>query len=61
MRRFVARRIVQSVVLLFVVVSGVFFLVHLTPGGPEAALTQNPRVGAEEVSRLRSSKNAIGS
>jgi peptide/nickel transport system permease protein len=33
--------------------SGVFFLVHLTPGGPEAALTQNPRIGPEEVQRLR--------
>jgi peptide/nickel transport system permease protein len=36
-----------------VVLSGVFFLVHLTPGGPEAALTQNPRIGADEVQRLR--------
>jgi peptide/nickel transport system permease protein len=33
--------------------SGVFFLVHLTPGGPEAALTQNPRTSAEEIQRLR--------
>ncbi len=33
--------------------SGVFFLVHLTPGGPEAALVQNPRIGAEEIRRLR--------
>jgi peptide/nickel transport system permease protein len=51
--RFVARRVVQSVLLLVVILSGVFFLVHLTPGGPEAALTQNPRIGPEEVQRLR--------
>jgi ABC-type dipeptide/oligopeptide/nickel transport system permease component len=38
MTRFVIRRLIQSAVLLLVVVSGVFFLVHLTPGGPEAAL-----------------------
>src|SRR5437588_8551962 len=53
MRRFVARRLLQSLVLLFVVTSGVFFLVHLTPGGPEAALLQNPRVGPEQIQRLR--------
>jgi peptide/nickel transport system permease protein len=53
MTRFVIRRLIQSAVLLVVVVSGVFFLVHLTPGGPEAALIQNPRIGADEVQRLR--------
>jgi peptide/nickel transport system permease protein len=53
MARFIARRLVQSLILLVIVMSGVFFLVHLTPGGPEAALTQNPRIGADEVQRLR--------
>jgi peptide/nickel transport system permease protein len=53
MASFVARRLVQSALLLVVVLSGVFFLVHLTPGGPEAALTQNPRIGPDEVQRLR--------
>jgi peptide/nickel transport system permease protein len=51
--RFVVRRLAQSAILMVVVLSGVFFLVHLTPGGPEAALTQNPRIGADEVQRLR--------
>src|SRR5579859_4123656 len=53
MARFVIRRLVQSAILLVVVMSGVFFLVHLTPGGPEAALVQNSRIGAAEVQRLR--------
>jgi peptide/nickel transport system permease protein len=53
MARFVARRAAQSVLLLVLVMSGVFFLVHLTPGGPEAALVQNPRIGPEEIQRLR--------
>jgi peptide/nickel transport system permease protein len=35
------------------VTSAVFFLVHLTPGGPDAALLQNPRIGPEQVQRLR--------
>ena len=51
MARFVARRAVQSALLLVLVMSGVFFLVHLTPGGPEAALVQNPRIGPEEIQR----------
>jgi peptide/nickel transport system permease protein len=41
------------VVLLVVILAGVFFLVHLTPGGPEVALLANPRIGADEVLRLR--------
>src|ERR671938_1439409 len=53
MRRFLVRRLIQSAVLLYVVVTASFFLVHLTPGGPDAALLRNPRVGPEEVERLR--------
>jgi peptide/nickel transport system permease protein len=45
--------VLQSVVLLIVILAGVFFLVHLTPGGPEAALLTNPRISAEEIQRLR--------
>ena len=43
----------QSLFLLVVILAGVFFLVHLTPGGPEAALLANPRIGPDEVQRLR--------
>src|SRR6266496_6130021 len=53
MTRFVVRRLAQSALLLVVILAGVFFLVHLTPGGPEAALLANPRIGADEVQRLR--------
>jgi peptide/nickel transport system permease protein len=45
--------VLQSVLLLIVILAGVFFLVHLTPGGPEAALLSNPRISAAEVQRLR--------
>jgi len=51
--RFLVRRLAQSALLLVVILAGVFFLVHLTPGGPEAALVANPRVGADELQRLR--------
>jgi peptide/nickel transport system permease protein len=53
MTRFVVRRTTQSLLLLVVILAGVFFLVHLTPGGPEAALAANPRIGADEAQRLR--------
>src|SRR5918912_2015910 len=53
MLRFLVRRLIQSAVLLYVVVTASFFLVHLTPGGPDAALLQNPRVGPDEIARMR--------
>src|SRR4030081_2958370 len=53
MTHFVVRRLLQSAMLLVVILAGVFFLVHLTPGGPEAALLANPRIGADEVQRVR--------
>src|SRR5919197_3793602 len=53
MRRFLIRRLLQSALLLFTVVSASFFLVHLTPGGPDTALLQNPRVGPDEIARMR--------
>jgi peptide/nickel transport system permease protein len=53
MQRFVVRRVLQSALLLWVVLTCAFFLVRLTPGGPEAALVQNPRVSQEEMARVR--------
>src|SRR3954468_11287409 len=53
MRQFLVRRVAQSILLLVVVVTAIFFLIHLTPGGPEAALANNPRTSAEEIQRLR--------
>jgi peptide/nickel transport system permease protein len=52
-RRFLIRRLLQSVVLLFAVTTASFFLIHLTPGGPDTALLQNPRVGPDEIARIR--------
>jgi peptide/nickel transport system permease protein len=51
--RFVARRLLQSAGLVFAVMTISFFLIHLTPGGPEAALVANPRVSAEALQRMR--------
>ena len=53
MGRFVVRRLIQSAVLVYAVMTLSFFLIHLTPGGPETALMQNPRASAETVRRMR--------
>ena len=50
---FLVRRVLQSLLLLLVVITAIFFLVHLTPGGPEAALANNPRTSPDEIQRLR--------
>lgn len=53
MRRFVVRRLLQSALLVFVVMTMSFFLVHAAPGGPETTLLANPRVTPETLVRLR--------
>ncbi len=53
MTRFVIRRLLQSVLLLYVVMTASFFLVHAAPGGPETALFSNPRVTPETLQRMR--------
>jgi peptide/nickel transport system permease protein len=53
MGRFVARRLIQSAVLLFVVMTASFFLIHAAPGGPETALFSDPRVNPEALNRMR--------
>jgi peptide/nickel transport system permease protein len=51
--RFIVRRLIQSALLVLAVMTFSFFLIHLTPGGPETALVQNPRVSAETLQRMR--------
>jgi peptide/nickel transport system permease protein len=51
--RFVVRRLIQSAFLVLAVMTFSFFLIQLTPGGPETALMQNPRVTPETLQRMR--------
>jgi peptide/nickel transport system permease protein len=53
MRNFFIRRLIQSALLLWVVMSATFVLVRLTPGGPEAAMLQQEGITQEDVARLR--------
>lgn len=53
MRQFVIRRLIQSVVLLWFLMTFTFVLTRLTPGGPEAALLEQPKMSEEALQRLR--------
>jgi peptide/nickel transport system permease protein len=51
--RFVARRSLQALPLLFIVSALVFLLIHAAPGGPLAIYLSNPNVRPEDIERLR--------
>jgi peptide/nickel transport system permease protein len=51
--RFVARRCLQAVPLLFIISALVFLLIHAAPGGPLAIYLSNPNVRPEDIERLR--------
>jgi peptide/nickel transport system permease protein len=53
MRQFLIRRLIQSVLLLWALMTFTFFLTRITPGGPDAALLDNPRLTAEDIERMR--------
>jgi peptide/nickel transport system permease protein len=52
-RNFLLRRLIQSALLLWVLMTFTFVLVRLTPGGPEAALLEQPNLEAGDIERLR--------
>ena len=51
--RFLARRSLQALPLLFVISVLVFLLIHAAPGGPLAIYLANPNVRPEDIERLR--------
>ncbi len=53
MSAYFARRLAQSVPLLFGISLLLFLMLHLTPGGPDAVYAQNPRFTAEDRARIR--------
>ena len=52
MRRYIIRRVLQAVVMLFIMSIALFALLHAIPGGPEAVLF-NPRMDAQTKAILR--------
>jgi peptide/nickel transport system permease protein len=53
MRQFIVRRLIQSVLLLWILMSFTFALTRLTPGGPETALLEQPNYDRANLERLR--------
>src|SRR5574341_66449 len=52
MGTYIARRLLQTVPLLWLISLSVFILLHIIPGGPMAAYENNPDLTAEDVRRL---------
>ena len=53
MRGFLLRRLLQSVLLLWVLMTFTFALTRITPGGPEAILFQHHNIEEADIQRLR--------
>ena len=54
MLRYIGKRLLEIVPLVFVVSLVCFALMQATPGGPTAMMSQNPMVNPEDVARIRS-------
>src|SRR2546422_202696 len=52
MRAYLARRVVQALVVLVLVSLGGFAMLHLAPGGPVAIYAMSPTMSAEDMERL---------
>ena len=53
MIRFLLRRLAASLLLLYLVLTATFFLVHLAPGSPANLLAEDRRVSAEQKENLK--------
>ena len=53
MREFLVRRLIQSAILLWALMTFTFVLTRLTPGGPDAALAEMPRIEKADLERIR--------
>ena len=53
MRRFIIRRLLQSLLLIFAVMSLSWLLINLAPGGPDAVFASNPRLTLAQREAIR--------
>lgn len=53
MKKFIFRRALQSLFLLWIVMTLSFTLVHAAPGGPEQTFLANPRITQEQIAEIR--------
>ena len=52
-RKYILKRILQAVPLLFGVTVLSFLIMHAAPGGPLAMYEMNPKVSAADIARMR--------
>ena len=52
MTRYIVRRLLQALPLLWLISMVVFTLLHIIPGGPMAAYENNPDITKEDLARL---------
>jgi len=55
MRRYIIRRLIQSAVLFWIIMSLSWLLIATAPGGPEGLLAENPRISVEQRQAIRAS------
>ncbi len=55
MRRFILRRLIQSLLLVWAVMTLTFLLVNIAPGGPDVVLAQNPKLTKDQIAAIRES------
>jgi peptide/nickel transport system permease protein len=53
MGRFIVRRVLGAIPVLFLVSIMIFGIILIAPGGPEARFAQNPRITQEQVEKFR--------
>lgn len=53
MQQFLVRRLIQSAFLFWLLITFTFVLTRLTPGGPDAALLEQPNLEQADIERLR--------
>jgi len=51
--RFILRRLAASLLLLYLVLTATFFLLHLAPGSPATVILEDQRISAEQRENLR--------
>ncbi len=56
MTRFIVRRLIQSVLLLWVVMTLSFILIQLAPGGPDAVYANSKNIGPAEIAAIRKAR-----
>jgi peptide/nickel transport system permease protein len=52
MAAFILRRLTAAIVLIFLVLTLTFFMIHLAPGGPEQIFL-DPEIGSERIEKIR--------